>query len=524
MRSSMLLPIMMAVGGCALALTSHPPALGAPFTDTVVKKVEPFDVPRPTPRSLSSGIAQSELFPEGEEVRTLALDLGSLLAEDDRAGSEPLRIGVVQGIRASSLESGRWTALPDGGSLWTASFRAIGARGVQLRIEPWNPPIGSELIVFAANNPRYAAGPFTRTYPARLDAFWTPAIYTERVNLEYYIPPGIDHAARESELVVTGVLNLYRPVAESPSLLELGCHLDVSCYSGWQPDADGVGRLTWTEGGAGWVCSGGMLNRNPTDFTPLFLTAHHCMAAIDPNTNAWVAWFYQSTACNGSVPDLSTLPQTMVIATIGEDPTARPDGLPGTDTRLVGLQSSLPGGVSFLGWDATTWPDQSEAIGIHHPGGTYKRISFGTKVDDQFCGGRTTHEIQYNSAGGYGSLEGGSSGSPLFDASHRVRGVASCVNSNCAGTTYVGYGQFGTAFTRALEAYLVPVDPVYVTGSYGGFERGTSAQPFNRVIKGAYAVQRGHNVFVSAGSYNERYTFDKAMTLNAVGGTVVIGQ
>ena len=63
-----------------------------------------------------------------------------------------------------------------------------------------------------------------------------------------------------------------------------------------------------------------------------------------------------------------------------------------------------------------------------------------------------------------------------------------------------------------------------MTGSYSGFERGTSGQPFNRVVEGVFAVVAGHNVHVAAGSYNEQVILDKPMTLNAYNGTVVVGQ
>jgi trypsin-like peptidase len=518
----------LAAAACQIASIAY----GATRTDTVVRPGEGAAQTRPTPRAIGAGKALDTLFPAGERIETPALEVPSLVAEDEAGAFEAQRMGVIENVRVSSYDAGEWTTLADGGWLWTASFRASGASALELRIAPWKPPSGAEVIVFSAADPSYAAGPFTLSYPNRLDAFWTPSLYTDEVRLEYYLPPGSDPAAEQSELIVTGVLNQYRPLRLGPEKQQvLGCHLDVNCYPVlWGVDADGVGVLSYVSNQYGFFCSGGLLNRIPEDFTPLFLTAHHCVLNNpgDPTTNGWVTWFWESTGCNSGVSvNLFTLPQTLATSTIAEDPTERSPGVfGGTDIRLLGLREQIPGGAAFLGWDSGAWANNSEAIGIHHPAGSFKRISFGTKIDNAFCSGRTTYEVNYDQGGGYGSFEPGSSGSPVFDADHRVRGVGSCADtiSTCIGIKYVGYGQFADAYPRALEAFLAPVDPVYVNGSYGGFERGTNGEPFNRLVEGSFAVIRSRNVFVTAGSYNERFTLDRAMTINAVGGTVVVGQ
>ena len=86
------------------------------------------------------------------------------------------------------------------------------------------------------------------------------------------------------------------------------------------------------------------------------------------------------------------------------------------------------------------------------------------------------------------------------------------------------YGRFDQAFSL-LDPWLDPVDPIFVSSTYSGVERGTITEPFNTITEGVYAVIGGSDVLIVEGSYDERLTIDKPMTLNTVlGGTVIIGQ
>src|SRR5206468_687646 len=79
----------------------------------------------------------------------------------------------------------------------------------------------------------------------------------------------------------------------------------------------------------------------------------------------------------------------------------------------------LPGGVTFSGWDPGQPSVGSDLVGIHHPSGSWKRISFGTR------GGDITVEVEgdiapadkfYQVSMSSGRIEHGSSGSPLFSS------------------------------------------------------------------------------------------------------------
>jgi hypothetical protein len=488
-----------------------------PFTDSATNPQKPNAITQ----AVSRGTGMSNLYHAGNRMETARLDVTKLLEADaDHRGPGPKRMGVVQELEVTSDRDGQWTQLDDGW-LWTTAFHAPDAAGIRLRIRSWEPPGGAELIMYDARNRARCVGPLTCSDRKRAEEFWTPTVYSDEIHVEYFLPEAINRAAPSSQVTVDALLNQYIKLAFSNNLAEnapqtFPCHPDVSCYPSWANEAAGVGILSWVSGPFGFFCSGNMMNRIPQDFTPLFQTARHCGVTENNVASLLVTWFYQTPACNGTPPNPNTLPQTPGVALLVNDSSA--------DYTLIGLASQVPAGVFYLGWDAAYWPNSSAATGIHHPGGSYKRIHFGLKTGDHPCaGGDGWETIQ---APGDGLVEPGSSGSPVFDVNHRVRGTASgCGNAGCGIENRAVYGRFDLAWPM-LQPFLQPTDPgdIYVNTSFGGTELGTVVNPFTTVAKGMFAVARGQNVHIEGGTYTETFTIDKAMTLSSRNGTVVIGQ
>ncbi len=501
----------------------------APAIDGAVRPGHMAAVARPIPRSLGA----DGFFDLTNLVETPRLDVQQLLAEDaaqTRLG--PLRIGVIQEFTPLfTRDAGKWMTLPDGGHLWTAWFRAPGAIAMRLRVTSWRPLLGAELLIYTTDDETQVHRmPAARTGRST-DAFWTPPIFSDAVRLEYYLPGDIDPAADDAVFSVDAIANQYRPIpgtapAESSQPAELNCHLDVSCYTDWQTQADGVGALTYISSPAAgqFFCSGAMYNRVPQDFTSLFATARHCGGSDgwsqSEADSAIVFWFYQTPSCDGTPPNPATLPSTAGVALLVNDSN--------TDYALLGLASDVPGGVEYEGWDAGYWANNSPATGIHHPDGTHRRITFGTKTGDvTSCIPAQAWRIYI--ADGAGEIEPGSSGSPIFDTSHRVRGTASCASWSCSSDDTADYGRLDSAFTQ-LEPYLYRNDAAewnaYSNGSYTGTEKGTVSQPFDTVLEGVFAVRGDttYSVYIEAGNYNEQMVIDKPMTLRSRNGVARIGQ
>jgi len=500
----------------------------APALDGAIKPGELTKVLQPVPRSI--GIPG--IFDQTNLVETPRLEVQKLLDEDAaQTLLGPLRIGVIQEFSAITTRQGKWMEIEDGGILWVAWFRAPGAISIRLRVKPWTPLLGGELIVYDAKDHAQVFGPFTRTTRRKSQEFWTPPIFSEEIRLEYYLPAWMKQRSDEAFLAVDAIANQYRSIPGTAATggtlpRELSCHLDVSCYTAWSNEANGVGALTYVSSPTHgqFFCSGAMLNRLPQDFTPFFATARHCGGSDgwdqQEAESAFVFWFYQTPSCNGTPPNPATLPHTSGAILLVDDSN--------TDYTLLGLESSLPGGINHEGWDANYWSNNSAATGIHHPRGTYKRITFGTKTDDvTSCIPAKAWRIYIPD--GNGELEPGSSGSPVFDSDHRVRGAASCASWSCTSDDAIEYARFDLAFPL-LEPYLYRNDAsewdVYVNGSYTGTEKGTVTQPFNTVEEGVFAVRKGtaYTLYIEAGSYDEPMVIDKAMTLLSRNGVATIGQ
>jgi hypothetical protein len=75
------------------------------------------------------------------------------------------------------------------------------------------------------------------------------------------------------------------------------------------------------------------------------------------------------------------------------------------------------------------------------------------------------------------------------------------------------------AFPSAAISRAIYVDWANVSGT----EDGSPAHPFITVTRGYGAVTAGDVIVIRAGSYSERITLDKAITVQSEGGIALIG-
>src|SRR5262249_16657080 len=148
-----------------------------------------------------------------------------------------------------------------------------------------------------------------------------------------------------------------------------------------------------------------------------FMSAHHCTqdnsGAFDSMT---VYWFYQRAGCSGAVPALSSCPRTDIATYVASH-------LP-TDMTLMMLEGTVPRNLWWAANDTSPFAPPS-VVGIHHPRGTQKRISFALAHDGAGCAETGLSQgfyVDYSQ----GTTEPGSSGSPLFFTNGAFVGVCSC--------------------------------------------------------------------------------------------------
>ena len=424
----------------------------------------------------------------------------------------------------------------DGQRVLRVELHSPSAEGLRLEFENLSMLSEIELRIYDPTTGK-VLGPFSSGLPSYEGKWWTPTIFGETIGLEFTVPAHLEMA----ELALPEVSRImYIYCGESclrdsdRSARALSCHNDITCHSSWANGSGrAVGRMSFARGNSNYACSGALLNRSGSDRSPLFMTANHCISTESEARSLEVYWDFETGTCNGTPPSMGSLPRTLG-ATLAKRHS-------NSDWSLLGLLEP-PHSTLYLGWRSASWTSGESAIGIHHPAGSHKRISFGESHRTNYYypayfNGDNSFWISISNARrvrySNGTTQGGSSGSPIFDSQGRVRGTLAGGSSGCpdGGTITKYYGRLYSAFDN-LRYYLSDIaSPVYVNrnvsgdaGNDGDTERGTSTAPFNRLREATIAVATGDEIRLRSGHYSENVTIWRSMTLNTDGsGPVVIG-
>lgn len=384
------------------------------------------------------------------EVVMPPVDEAALRAEDAaNAGAPvPFRFGANIAVDLGADTDGVWETLADGSRVWRLAIHSPGARSINLMFDRYLLPPGAQLFVHDGTEPN-VLGAFTDRNQQPSGVFATTLLSGDAVVIEYVEPA---RAAFNGELHLSRVTHGYRDVVEYRDKLfgESGaCNNNVSCAiaAGWEQPISSVVMLV--VGGSGF-CTGAIVNNTLEDRTPYLLTANHCYS--DPAS--WVFWFnWESNGC-GNPPNSPAYDSLSGAALRAR----RTD----SDFCLVELNDAIPDlyQVSYAGWDASGVAPTS-TVGIHHPAGDIKKFS----IDDDaptvsgYFGAGTTHWR----VGDWddGTTEGGSSGSPLFDASQRIIGQLHGGGAACGNDLEDYYGRLsvswdGASSSERLQDWLDP--------------------------------------------------------------------
>lgn len=446
-------------------------------------------------------------------------------ADDGDSGSFFVA-GYVAAAPEGILDDPDWTETPDGGRVYAVELTSDGAEALRVRLDG---EFGGDDLELRIYDPAggSAFGPVRLPMRDEEGMWWSHIIFGESIGLEFHVPPGREPPVELP--IVREIAYIYEPPPPLGGPLS-GCpHRDVTCEPGWATQANAVTMLsTIMSGNVVGYCSGALLNRGPGDLSPLVMTANHCVGGQRNAGRTVFVWQFETPTCDGTPPDPNTLPQSNGSLLLKRHLAS--------DWNLLGLYEP-PGASAYLGWSSFYWDDDSAATGIHHPGGTFKRISFGTKTDDyeqpfcddnDVCFDAEIWEIQYD----IGGTQGGSSGSPVMDTARRVRGTLTGGPEDDCQVSKYGRLDLAMDFLRYYLSNTYIARPCYVDGRRGGdpgnhgnSERGTPSLPFNTVHEATFAVVAGDNLHIYGGNYNERLTIRRPMTLRRWGsGVVRIGE
>ncbi len=404
-----------------------------------------------------------------EQVRMPSQDNQALLAtelERRGPGIAP-RFAVNLETDISPNTHGNWEILSNGNAVWRLRIFSERAKSLNLGFTKYHMPSGGSLILYSPDQ-RKVMGPFTPADNEEHEQLWTPVLDGEELVIEVQVPAG-NRAQLELELKFVN-----HDFIGFSEMASGSCNLDVICgeADGWEiVDAyrDIIQSVAVIGTGGGTFCTGFLVNNVRQDCTPYFMTANHC-GINNGNAPSLVAYwnFFNSTCRQPNTPQ-SGSPGDGSLADFNTGAIFRA-GWGSSDFTLVELDDpvSLTADAFYAGWSAEDFAPQDTVIAIHHPSTDEKRISFEfepTFISDYLgnmpdpSGTHITVEDW-----DFGTTEGGSSGSPLFNNEKRVVGQLHGGWAACGNDDLDSYGWFyssweggGSPATR-LKDWLDPDD------------------------------------------------------------------
>lgn len=342
------------------------------------------------------------------------------------------------GLDSAELALGSARGLGSG-FVWTAAFRSPGATALRLHLSGLDLPDGAELYVY--NLGGQAFGPYTARGPLDDGVLYTNTVFGDQLLLQLFAPDG--DAVRAFTVEEIGVMGSRFTAARrgsDPRFLDLNvllsdagnlcsdnavCVENAACADipgSIQPAKDAIATILFASGGGYYICTGGLIaDTDTTSLIPYFLTANHCISTSSEAASVETYFDYEDTCSN---PDCTQPYSVGTGDTIGA--TIKSTGT-SSDWCLLQL-SAVPGspdGVeTYLGWISTPVAslDGTALYRISHPSGSPQAYS--TQEVDTSAGTcrRLSRGPFIYSRDTFGATEGGSSGSPVMNASGQVVG------------------------------------------------------------------------------------------------------
>lgn len=406
-------------------------------------------------------------------------------SDDPVADVKRLRVGVAKGVgenvdftnvgrgKAGGPERGA-IRMSKNGFVWTAVARSHKATALRLHFTGFDLPKGAEVYVY--NDKGQAYGPYTGKGPLSSGEFWTNTVNGSAVYLQVHYNGSMQaknlrglgfEVADIAHLGPRFLLPRYTGKSANGKAFcsyNASCVENASCYSSSDWGAidqarGGVAHIQFVSGPYVYICSGGLLNdTDDSGQIPYFLTANHCVSKDSEASSLEAFWQYASScgSCNDS---LGSVPSTLGAAILESNSTS--------DYTLMQLDEQPPTGSVFMGWtsEEVAFTDGYGLYRISHPQGAPQAYSE-HDVDTSKGTCRTWPRGDWiYSHDQVGATEGGSSGSPVLNASGQVVGQLSGACGTNTGD--VCDTQNNATVDGALAAYYSTVAS-YLDPSDGG--------------------------------------------------------
>jgi hypothetical protein len=400
-------------------------------------------------------------LPEGARERPVTVQLTDAeitdLATIDLTAPGPLRVGTVKEVtpgadvnnlrpklltqRSKRLSTGVLEQTDGGGFVWATAVTSPGAVGLRVHFTNFSIPEDADMYIFSLEGEAF--GPYQRRGPQDTGEFWSHSIMSDTaiLLLRHFGPAGADDLARVS-FTISDVGHIAHGLGSSGG--EGGaaafCSYNDSCVEntncvGGQPGfiadvENAAAKMRWIAGCCIYLCSGGLIADTAGSQTPYFLTANHCLNKNNVAANL-EAFFQYQVNCGAGCPEPYFDPHNGVARTMGSSVVATNRS---GDFTLLQLDQAPPAGSVFLGWNNSPIASSNGAAlyRISHPAGAPQAYSsHNVDANSPTCTGWPRGERIY-STDDVGATEGGSSGSPVVNASGEIVGqLSGCCGFNC---------------------------------------------------------------------------------------------
>jgi len=374
------------------------------------------------------------VFQDAVRVKLTADELRAA-NEVNAVGPEKIRVGIDKGLANQVPFGGNHGVLQttaDGGFVWAVAIESPGASALRVRFAHVSLPAQAELFVYNVNGDVF--GPYVGDGPFGSGDFWSNTVAGSEalVQVRYYGPATTADIARTS-VVITHIGHLtsnYLSATDKPCTDNANCVISAACFdnndfSGFSDLSNAVAQLLFPSGAYFYLCTGGLVADTDTNTEiPYLLTAHHCISKGTEAQGLESTFFFRQSSCpttpDSSCPDV----QSAAYKVLGSSLMASNRN---GDFTLLQLDSAPPSGTVMLGWTnaSVAFTDGYDLHRISHPLGSPQAYSEHV-VDTSYGTCRSWPRGGWiYSRDVVGATEGGSSGSPVVNASAQIVGQLS---------------------------------------------------------------------------------------------------
>ncbi len=390
--------------------------------------------------------------------------------ENDKQ-NKMMRFGVILPIYKDFFELADKTQTAEA-DIWTLSVEAEDAEALIFYSDEFQLPRSGKFFVYNPERTK-VLGAFTHRNNNEFNTFATEYVEGDKIILEYYQP----HSEKEqAQIELTEVGYAYRGITKLSSEYRSSgdCNVNVNCSEGdnYRNQQRGVCRIQIRISSQyiGW-CTGTLVNNTNYDLKPYLLSAAHCIEDVASTSyySQFVFYFkYENSGCSVTASEPSRSRSVTGTSVKAYDNTYAGSG---SDFALMLLSDDIPQSYNpyWCGWDKRNTA-VNNGVGIHHPSGDVKKIStFNTRIQSASYGSNNATHWYVDWAeteNGWGIMEGGSSGSALFNTDGRIIGTLTGGASGCdvsASYKYDLYGKMswhwssnGSTNSRKLDHWLDP--------------------------------------------------------------------